>query len=209
MNAEAESLVSERSMVAVNAQLQDTDMMSKIDQALEQYQRTLSNQQWIFANELALGATPRQSMENAGYKSCSPSNAARVLDLHNCGVNMAYQLILKRRYLSEGISKRWCLAKLVAVTEEAHERSEYKTVIASIREINLMSGNHAPTNIKVDQAVSVSYEFIGLPESNVPGIREVMAEPMPKTQFTNIIEHQRLSAAGIEFSSHRVPKEFL
>ncbi len=198
-------LTARGNMQALNIQLKDQETVEKIDEALDYYATLFTSKQYLFCVNLSLGATPKQAMQEAGYESCSAAHASRLLDLHNSRMNIAYQLMLKRRHLSEGVSKRWAIAKLVHLCEEAQERGELKTSIAAVRELNLMTGNHAPTNIRVDQAVSVAYEFIGLPGSNMPGIREIIAVPTPKTELKNIIESKPLSSAGVEFCTHKIP----
>lgn len=193
---------------ALNTQLADQKSIEEIDRYLDYYQTLFTPQQWMFCVNLSLGATLKQSMEEAGYRTCTRANASRLLDMHNSRVNLCFQLMQKRNYMSSSVDKRWCIAKLIAVVEEAQERGELKTVVASVRELNLMSANHAPVNARVEQAVSVTYEFINLPGTQTPGIREVIATPEPKTNLINVIEHPPLSEAAVEFCTHKLPSGF-
>lgn len=186
---------------ALKAQLKDQATVNDIDAALAVYQKIFSPKQWNFACNLAAGMTKTEALREAGYSAPCVKNAEAVLDCHQSGVSNAYNLMLRRKYLTDVVSKRFCTSQLVAILEEARERAELKTAIACIRELVLLGGHRLPIDVNVNSAVSVSYELVNL--NMGPAIKQIVADQEPSPA---VIDVKPLSAAAEEFLNYAVPE---
>lgn len=181
-------------------QLEDKAELQQIDRSLTRLRGFLTAKQINFCEELAMGTPKKLAMERAGYSGGSAKAASSLLEANQGLVNDFYQLLLKRHSLTNAVSKRWIASKLIHVVETAQEREEHKVVIAACAELNKMYGHHAPINVKVDNRVSVSYEFVGM-DTPMPQIKESVIEG-------EIIKPRELSEAALEFQRVPLPRGY-
>lgn len=186
---------------ALKQQIVDQVGLKEIDDAIAFYQSVFDARQFLFCVELAAGNTKTGSMRVAGYKACSAKWANSLLDAHQSGVNHCFQLMLKRRYMTDVVDKKWITSKLIHIIEEAQDLGHHKVMVAALAECNKMMGNYQPIKIAVQEHISVQYSFLNM--ASQPILKEVVADIAPTKE---LIDMTPLSEAAVEFSQIAIPE---
>lgn len=186
---------------ALKQQISDQVGLKEIDDAIAFYRSIFDARQFLFCVELASGNTKTGAMRAAKYKACSAKWANSLLDAHQGGINHCYQLMLKRRYMTDVVDKKWIMVKLVHIIEEAQDFKHHKVMVGALAEINKMMGNYQPIKVAIQEHISVQYSFLNM--ASQPVLKEVIADIAPSP---NIIDVKPLTEAQVEFSMHELPE---